>query len=434
MSRPPLISRLLALAAALPLIGFFAPSAAPAQLAPDRGTHAEQQRKQWLERYESMRQSLSEMPPIAARSVDDLFRLKIEGGHLALESPVAGDPAKEDSFKVELPQFRGLTSVTVATVPFRRAFLVPPKGAAPDPAAADAMGQYRAFSLSNLEMPGEDTLVELEVVSIPGQLSVQRKVHSAASTRTVQIVQQRVADLVRPPDTPAVTLTVREFPTSPGRVRGNVPPPVNQVLQAADFQTLLREHPAEVEEHVRPLLRAVGQEAAFAPDDLVAWQVFADRWKPDPAVLKKVQALLPDLDHADFRTRDKAVRELEALGRPGAVALMALDRSGFSPERNLLIDRALAPFTPLKPEEAGRLRSDPGFLLDCLHSADAEVRAAALESLRKRAGSEVKFDVDAPAPDRATAVAALRQKLLPEAGKATRDEAPPTPATRPGSS
>jgi hypothetical protein len=415
MIRPPVILHPRALFLALLLAGASAPSTAPAPLAPDRGSPAGQQRKQRLEQYESMRQSVSEMPPVAARSVDDLFRLRIKGPDLALENLVSNDPSKEESYRVELPQFRGPTSVTIATVPFREAFLVPPKGGAPDPAAADAVGQYRAFSLSSLEMPDGDTLVELEVVALPGQLHVQRKVYSSASSRTVMVVQQRLAEGVRAPDAPAVTVSVRDFSTNPGRVRGNVPPPVNQVLLAKDFQTLLREHPAEVEEHVRPLLRAVGQEALFAPDEMVAWQVFAERWKPDPGVLKKVRAILPSLDHPDYRTRENAVRELEALGKPGAAALVGMDRTGFSPERNLLIDRALAPFNRLKPEEAERLRSDAGFLLDCLFSADAEIRAAALERLKKHAGAQIKFDLNAPAPERAAAAAALREKLLPVA-------------------
>jgi hypothetical protein len=196
----------------------------------------------------------------------------------------------------------------------------------------------------------------------------------------------------------------------------------------ADFHTLLRQHPAEVEEHLRPLLHAVGQEAVFAPDDLVAWQVFADRWKPDAGVLKKVRAILPALDSPDFRTREKGVRDLQALGKPGAVAMMSLDRTGFSPERNLLIEGALTPFAPLQSKEAERLRSDPRFLLDCLYSADAEIRAAALDRLKKHAGTDLRFNVNAPIPERAAAVAALRQKLLPSAA----GSAPTTrPTTRP---
>jgi hypothetical protein len=251
-------------------------------------------------------------------------------------------------------------------------------------------------------------------MSQPTYLHIQRTVQVGEVTRSVQIIQQRLSDAVRGPNAATLTLTVSEFSFNPERFRGEPRAPVNLNLQVADFHTLLRQHPKEVEEHLRPLLRAVGQEAVFAPDEVVAWQVFAGRWKPDPKVVEKVRSILPSLDDADYRVRERGVRDLTALGKPGAAAMMSLDRTGFSAERNLLMDRALAPFAELKPKEAERLRSDKVFLLDCLYSADAEVRAAALESLKKTASAEVAFDLNAPTPDRTAAIAALRQKLMPE--------------------
>ena len=416
MSRTHLNPAPRAVALALSVLALGAPAPARAQLVPERKTQVEQLRASRRQQYQSMQQSVSQMPPSGAKTVDDVFRLKTEGRHLALDSPIADGGDKVGSYRVDVPQFRGPSSVTLATVSFQRAWRapVPLKGAGPDPAGVGGEAdQLRTFSFNTQEMPDEDTLVGVSVSSQPAYLHIQRTVQSGEVNRTVQVIQQRLSDAVRGPNAATFTMTVTEFSYNFSRRPVDPRPPVNLTFQVADFHTLMRQHPREVEEHLRPLLRAVGQESVFAPDELVAWQVFSERWKPDPPMVEKVRKILPALDHADYRTRERGVRELAALGKPGAAALMSLDRTGFSAERNLLIDRALAPFAQLKPKEAERLRSDTRFLLDCLYSADAEVRAAALESLKKKAGAEVAFDLNAPAPERAAAVAALRQKLLP---------------------
>src|SRR5205823_5273297 len=122
---------------------------------------------------------------------------------------------------------------------------------------------------------------------------------------------------------------------------------------------LVREHPQEVERYLRPLLHDLGQDAQFAPDPLIAWQVFATQWAADPAVAAKVKALLPELNASDFRRRDAAQQELEALGKAGATAITRLDRRALSPEQNVRLDRVLAPFNQLSAKEAARRRSDP---------------------------------------------------------------------------
>jgi hypothetical protein len=417
MSRTCVISLPRGCAFALSVLALGAPAAAPAQLAPDRGARLDQQRVSRRQQYQSTQQSVSQMPPSGARTLDDVFHLKTDGRHLALESSIAENGDKVGSFRVEVPQFRGPASVTVQTVSFQRAWRdpAPVKVAGPNPAGAfGGVDQVRTFSFNSQEMPDDDSLVAVSVMSQPAYLHIQRSVQSGEVNRTVQIIQQRLSDAVRGPNAATLTLTVSEFNPTIGRVQVPPRPPVNLTLQVTDFHTLLRQHPREVEEHVRPLLRAVGQESVFAPDEVVAWQVFSGRWKPDSKVVEKVRSILPSLDHADYRVRERAVRDLMALGKPGAAAMMSLDHTGFSAERNLLIDRALVPFAQLKPKEAERLRSDTRFLLDCLYSDDADVRAAALEALKKTAGADVAFDVKASAPDRAAAVSVLQQKLLPD--------------------
>jgi hypothetical protein len=401
---------------ALSVLALGVPASARAQQALDRGARLEQLRASRREQYRSTQQSVSQMPPSGVKTVDDLFRLKTEGRHLAVESSFADDGEKVGSFRVEVPQFRGPASVTIQTISSPRAWRDPAllKVAGPNAAGIGGMDQFRTFSFNSQEMPDDDMLVAVSVMSQPAYLHIQRTVQVGDVTRSVQIIQQRLSDAVRGPNAATVTLTVSEFSFNPDRFRGEPRAPVNLNLQVADFHTLLRQHPKEVEEHLRPLLRAVGQEAVFAPDEVVAWQVFAGRWKPDPKVVEKVRSILPSLDDADYRVRERGVRELTALGKPGAAAMMSLDRTGFSAERNLLMDRALAPFAELKPKEAERLRSDTRFLLDCLYSDDADIRSAALEGLTKQAGADIAFDSHAPAPARAAAVEALRRKLLLE--------------------
>ena len=186
-------------------------------------------------------------------------------------------------------------------------------------------------------------------------------------------------------------------------------------FQSADFFSFLREHPQETARYVRPLLRDLGQEAVFAPEPTIAWQVFGELWKADPMLERRVRELLPLLDVADFHVRDAAQRRLRQLGRDGAAVLMHMDRAKLSPEQNARIDRFLVPYAHLGANEMVRLRSDVGFLLDCLYSDDLPLRRAALERLRAVARPDLQFDVDAGPSARGAAVAVLRRQLLPSA-------------------
>lgn len=184
-------------------------------------------------------------------------------------------------------------------------------------------------------------------------------------------------------------------------------------LEGADFVSFVREHPSETERYLRPMLHELGQEAVFAPDHLVAWQVFSDLWKPDAAITQRVQALLPSLNSDNYHERDSTLGQLKHLGRDGAAVLMHLDRSSLTPEQNARIDRALLPYAQLSLKEAARLRSNPGFLLDCLYSEDTTLRKAAITRLRQITRPDIQFDVDADEEARSAAIQSLRPLLLP---------------------
>jgi hypothetical protein len=184
-------------------------------------------------------------------------------------------------------------------------------------------------------------------------------------------------------------------------------------LEAPDFFSFVQEYPAETEEHLRPMFRELQLDAVFAPDTMVAWQVFNDLWRPDPAFAHQVSALLPDLDAADYHSRDAAQLRLQRLGRDGAAVLLHLDRTHLSPEQNARVDCALAPYTRVSPKQAARLASDLGFLLDCLYSDNLDLRTAAFNRLKTMLGPGWQFDVNADVDTRSAAIRALRSRLVP---------------------
>ncbi len=91
--------------------------------------------------------------------------------------------------------------------------------------------------------------------------------------------------------------------------------------------------------------------------------------------------------------------------------MMQLDRAKLSAEQNSRLDALIVAQAPLPPDEAGRLRSDVPFLLDCLNSEEPAVRAAALERLRLVCREPIYFDPAIAPAARGPAVAALREKL-----------------------
>ena len=182
----------------------------------------------------------------------------------------------------------------------------------------------------------------------------------------------------------------------------------NLQFVAPDFATLRRQHPKEVDEHLRPLLRQLQMESVLAADPMIAWQVFADDLKPDEKTLEQVQSLLPNLDSSSSFARDNALRLLEEKGLPVAVAIKHLDRSKLSDQQNMLLDTAIGAYQPQRGADLSKWRSDTDFLLDCLYTNDLAIRRAALAALEKKLGKAIKFDVAADFETRRAAIDAMR--------------------------
>ena len=186
----------------------------------------------------------------------------------------------------------------------------------------------------------------------------------------------------------------------------------NISLVEKDFATLRRNHYAETERWLRPILHELHQEAVLASDPAAAWQVLASDWPVDERLQEQVAQKLPLLDDDDFRVRYKASADLEKLGRDGAVAMLKLSRNGLSPEQSLRLDEIISRFKTLSTTEAQRLSSDPHFLIDCLYTEDEICRKLALKRLTALVAKPINFDLAAPEEERVAAVNALRKNIF----------------------
>jgi hypothetical protein len=190
-------------------------------------------------------------------------------------------------------------------------------------------------------------------------------------------------------------------------------------LTEPDFATLRRLHPRETERWLRPLLQELGQERMLAPELAVAWQALADDWPDDVKARQTLREALADLGVADYHTRESAARRVADLGLAGATAILRLDdhhtRLDLSAEQNRELDSILSLWRTIPQEDAQALHNDRQFLLDCLSSEDATVRAVALEHLQKLEEAARGFtaqDLDGDPDHRAQTVATLRDRIL----------------------
>ena len=378
-----------------------------------------------------MQAQVASMTELPAKDALEVFQLKMDGHALALTSPLIENDHSGGNFRIAGDAFKGPTFISISTIGGAMAARMGAVAAAPagnpgvaNPAVANP-GVVKVFSFFSYDLPNPDELVSINVQSFGARLQISRMTRSASNVyRQVSLTEQRSADgpAGAAPGQSPVQLSIVEF----GGNGGNGGISRNFGVQAADFQDLLREHRREVDDYVRPLLRDIGQQAVLAPDGRVAWQVLADHWRPDPELTRKAEQLLPAFNDLDFHARDKALAGLQAMGMHGAIVLTHLDRSGFSPEQNLMIDRSLAPFCQLSARDANRLRRDIEFLTDCLYIADRDIRAAALDQLKEVTGKDLPFDIDVAEARRPAAVSALRKQLKPAEGATTPPTTEPT--------
>ena len=395
------------------------------------------------------------MKPLNKRHIEEVMQIRVEKKLLVLLTPLPNMPTEEQQ-QAHLAGIHGTVTVVVLRSDNRK-LVVMKSGATlsqldhvmglarqlglqtqvsggPTAKTVAVFDNDRSKDLSRFQaldgvekvVPdwGEPDQFRMQVVDFPAPkrssnlgVTTSNEPSQLMIMKTVQITngpsQQVIISQQRGPQSNGggmIQLSVTEF-----RAPGAAVETLN--YGSPDFFTFLRQHPREANMYVRPLLRELGQESVFAPEPMIVWQVFNDLWKPDPQIARRVEELLPKLNADDYHERDSALAKLQHLGRDGAAVLMHMDRSKLSPEQNARVDRALSPYAQLGGKEVARLKSDPGFLLDCLYADDAALRKAAAERLRAVAKPDLQFDVNADRAARSAAVAALRQQLLPLASQ-----------------
>lgn len=347
---------------------------------------------------------LEKLEPTHLKEVFSIRTLEGKGVELATPGLDAlFNQRRTGRFRLELKDLPGVTTVDVGPVFNRRV----PRRLPPGPNGAAAIvleiQQTRIFSVSHIAMSGRDTIIETTVRSNAGSFNIsQRKTWGHGGEQTVDLEQQQSP--LRDED--FLSLRIRRTDPQAGR-------PIFLNLRERDVETLVRMHPVEVDQYLRPLLRELGQDSLLPAADAAAAQVLADLLPVDGAAKDQVAELLPFLDDLDFRVRDRALHNLSKLNLKGIAALRALDRKTLSPEQNRAVDLVLAPYNKLPEKDVVRLREDKTFLADCLMSDEINIRRAAIAQLKKVTGrDDLEFDPAAPVEERADALRRLRIAML----------------------
>jgi hypothetical protein len=323
---------------------------------------------------------LAGLPIVHVATIDNVLKLSLKDKQIVLESSLT----PTEGALVMIPNFPGVTRVKYF-------------GGSVDPNTPPIILQY---DLENRDYTIPRAICRYTTASCTvGNVTLTQMLETLDDqAHSVQLLQHAV-----PPgdDAPAVSLYVQIEAEK-----------VNLQLTANDVLELRRKYPAEVAKYVDPIFAALQQEPLLARvDPRLAWQVFPGAFTPQPAVIESVRALVKQLDAQNFRQREAASRELEALGQPAALVLMHSPRQGLSEEQINRIDTFVAKYKPASDEEAARLRGSRDFLLDCLSSREPAIRTAALKQLRIVTRVAIEFDVNARPDIRAAALAKLRQSI-----------------------
>lgn len=333
------------------------------------------------------RETLAAFPQIKARRIDEVMKMHLEGTDLIVETPL--EPDREyDQKRAELAGFSEPAMVLCWLI-------------------SQDLGQVQ-FEIKVDDYTDPGIYGQLHLQARPegtdgqklGSIQIEKSWQTPTGYRRVFFTQvNSIARLIISVDDPGT----KEF--------------VNVNLVEKDFATLRQKHRAETEQWMRPILRELHQEAAFAADPGAAWQVLADDWPVDNSVLPDVAEQIKLLEDDDFHVRQHAADALEKIGRDGALALMRMSRGKLTAEQNVRIDEVISRFKPLHPVDAKRLADDPDFLLDCLYNDDATIARLAFQRLTHLTSQPIKLDLAAPFDQRVRAVNEMREKLFANAKK-----------------
>jgi hypothetical protein len=201
---------------------------------------------------------------------------------------------------------------------------------------------------------------------------------------------------------------------------------MRQILTASatDLHHLRNDHPDEVRRYLAPLLRKITGQPVLQPGPGDVYRVFT-AIPADPAVVARIESLLPGLTSLNPDERERATKSLRDLGPAGALAALRFDSDGLSPEQANRLNDMVALHTRLTLPDPAEAVKDTSFLIDCFEDDDLAVRVAAKDAVERALGAKVEFDPKAPAPQRAAAGDALRRKLAKDAAAKNPPDAPP---------
>jgi hypothetical protein len=192
-------------------------------------------------------------------------------------------------------------------------------------------------------------------------------------------------------------------------------------LTANDFQSLKREHRAEVYQYLGPILRLLRTEGVIGVEARKARQVLMAKGEVRE-VEPRVQKLVVQLDADSFKERERALTSLKEMGPDALEIVERLNRKGLSAQQQTGIEAYISDVKLASLEELERLRKDPGFLVECLYCEDVGVRVAALERLKRMKAGVSGIDPRGDPLAQAGVIEELRSKLV---------RAPAPPATKP---
>jgi hypothetical protein len=299
----------------------------------------------------------------------------------------------------------------------------------------------------NADLPSQTEALRVDVPGSDATWVVRKRTLGAGATTYVTLSRY---DFDAPEDQPwLTTLTLRSNYVSmsaqagengnPFRVRltqanGNLtftggrgvgPANAQFSFTAPSLAQLHAEHPAEVRRHLVPLLHALTGRTLLRPGATDVYRAFPEI-PADPAAARKLDHVLARLDADAYADRDRADRDLHALGPAGVLALLRRDLADLSPEARTRADVFLAARSNTPYPDPARARADGAFLLDCLDDDDPAVRAAAKSDLENLVGRPVDFDTTLTGGPRATAVDTLRRQLQPRFRPTTQPARPAT--------
>jgi hypothetical protein len=239
----------------------------------------------------------------------------------------------------------------------------------------------------------------LQIVNNMTHLQVVQDIESVDRFEAISLIETLDGS-----DSPPVTLRVQ--------VIQGTQPELSLAMSAATLPDLRREHPYEFEKYLRPLFRQFRQdEAIFAVEDKIAWQVMSDEWRPPPDLAARLKSLVAQLNSNEFAQRQSAQESLRRLGEPAALMLRSADRRDWTAEQNSRVNKFLGEFFPLTDDQAKKLGQDVNFLLDCLSSDDPALRAATLVHLDRLLGRKVECNLGQSPAERLAAIGELRRQL-----------------------